>query len=190
MASASALAALQAGINPDASAARAAVKGRDVANLSDRDVRQLLVIAATGGDLSVMQGNRLERLGRAEQALNTMAAKEGISPAQMIEVLRQTAPITPELFDAIAAGKADPAEALANSGRTEDGVQLDQQEAQATAAELAQAAIPDQVLSRFNETIKSFGTAADREPALTALGGLMNLTPAARYAIASSLIFE
>lgn len=186
----SALAALQAGIEPDASQARARTKGREVANLSERDVRQLLVIAAAGGDLSVMQGNRLERLGRAEQMLNTMAAKEGISPAQMIEVLRQTAPITPELFDAIAAGKADPAEALASPGRTEEGVQLDQQEAQATAAELAQAAIPDQVLSRFNETIKSFGTAADREPALTALGGLMNLTPAARYAIASALIFE
>ena len=190
MASASALAALQAGIEPDATAARARTKGREVVNLSEADVRKLLTIAAAGGDLSVMGGNRLERLGRAEATLRAMAQKEGVTPAELLAVLRDTAPINPELFTAVAAGNADPAEALANPSRTQEGVKLDQEEAAAAAEQQAQNVVPAQVLQRFNETIKSFASPADAEPALAALQSLMTLSPAGRYAIASSLIFE
>jgi hypothetical protein len=185
MASASALAALQAGIEPDATAARARTKGREVVNLSEADVRKLLVVAAAGGDLSVMGGNRLERLGRAEATLRAMAQKEGVSPAELLQVLRDTAPITPELFQAVAAGSADPAEALAAPSRTEEGVKLDQAEAQ----QEAELQIPPQVLAKLNETLQSFGTAADREPALQVLQQALGLSKAAAYSVASALLF-
>jgi hypothetical protein len=105
-------------------------------------------------------------------------------------LIRQAAEIDQQLFDAVAAGQADPAEALAQPGRTAELVAMDQADNQAAAEQQAQAVIPDAVLTRFNETIRSFGSAGDAEPALAALQGLMTLSPAGRYAIASSLIFE
>lgn len=189
MASASALAALQAGIEPDASAARARTKGRQEANLSEADVRKLLVVAAAAGDRYVLGGNRLERLGRAEATLRAMALKESVTPAEMLQVLRDTAPITPELFAAVAAGDADPAEALANPSATEQGVKLDQEEAAAAAEQQAELAIPEPVLSKLNETLQSFGTAADREPALQVLQQALGLSKAAAYSVASALLF-
>jgi hypothetical protein len=185
----SALAALQAGIEPDASAARARTKGREVVNLSEADVRKLLTIAAAGGDRSVMGGNRLERLGRAEATLRAMAQKEGVTPAELLAVLRDTAPITPALFEAVAAGDADPAEALASPGRTEQGVKLDQAEAAAAAEQQAELEIPEAVLAKFTEALSNFATPADREPALQVLQQAMGLSKPASYAIATAVLF-
>jgi hypothetical protein len=185
----SALAALQAGIEPNATAARARTKGREVVNLSEADVRKLLVVAAAAGDLSVMTGNRLERLGRAETTLRAMAQKEGVTPAELLAVLRDTAPITPALFAAVAAGDADPAEALANPSRTQEGVKLDQEEAAAAAEQQAELEIPEAVLTKFTEALSNFATPADREPALQVLQQAMGLSKPAAYAVATAVLF-
>jgi hypothetical protein len=192
MASASALAALQKGLDvPSYDQAQSLKVGPEAATLNQADTRRLLLIeAAESGDLAVLQGRKLEQLGRAETVLQRLAKEAGVSPLEMRNTLRQAAEIDQQLFDAVAAGQADPAEALAQPGRTAELVAMDQADNQAAAEQQAQAVIPDAVLTRFNETIRSFGSAGDAEPALAALQGLMTLSPAGRYAIASSLIFE
>lgn len=191
MASASALAALQAGIEPDATVARQRTKGRQEASLSLSDMRRLLLIeAAETSDVSILEGRRLELLGRAETTLARLARLNGVEPIELRDQMRTTNEISEELFAMVRDGKADPAEALKNSSRTEQAVKMDAEDMAAAAEQQAQAVVPEQVLQRFNETIKSFASPADAEPALAALQGLMTLSPAGRYAIASSLIFE
>lgn len=193
MASASALAALQAGIEPDASVARAAVKGRPEeldASLSMADVRRLLLIhAAETGDVSALQGRKLEQLGVAEAALARMAKANGITPLEMRNALREAATIPPELVDAVAAGRADAADALKSPGRAQELADLDAADDAAAAEQQAQQQIPESVMAKFTETLQRFGSPADREPAMQVLQQALALSGPASYAIATALLF-
>jgi len=193
MASASALAALQAGIEPDASTARARTKGRPEdqdANLSMADVRRLLLMhAAETGDVSALQGRKLEQLGVAEAALARMAKANGITPLEMRNALREAATIPQELVDAVAAGRADAADALANPGRAQEIADLDAADDAAAAEQQAQQQIPESVMAKFTEALDRFGSAADREPALQVLQQAVALSGPASYAVATALLF-
>jgi len=193
MASASALAALQAGIEPDASTARARTKGRPEdqdANLSMADVRRLLLMhAAETGDVSALQGRKLEQLGVAEAALARMAKANGITPLEMRNALREAATIPQELVDAVAAGRADAADALANPGRAQEIADLDAADDAAAAEQQAQQLIPESVMAKFTEALDRFGSAADREPALQVLQQAVALSGPASYAVATALLF-
>jgi len=193
MASASALAALQAGIEPDASTARARTKGRPEdqdANLSMADVRGLLLMhAAETGDVSALQGRKLEQLGVAEAALARMAKANGITPLEMRNALREAATIPQELVDAVAAGRADAADALANPGRAQEIADLDAADDAAAAEQQAQQQIPESVMAKFTEALDRFGSAADREPALQVLQQAVALSGPASYAVATALLF-
>lgn len=161
------------------------LKGAVDTGLKADDVRKLLTIAAAEGDTSVMAGNRLQQLGKAEVTLEALAKKEGISTAQMLGVLRQTAPISQELFDSISRGEADPVDALAQP----DAVQQAVQAQTADAAQQAALEIPPAVLERFDQAIKSFASPGDREPALQVLQQALALSKAASYSVASALLF-
>jgi hypothetical protein len=186
----SALAALQAGIEPDATAARARTKNRVEASLSLSDMRRLLLVeAAETGDVSILEGRRLELLGRAETTLARLARLNGVEPIELRDQLRTYSEISEELFAMVRDGKADPAEALKNSGRTETAVKMDAEDVAAEAEQQAELQIPEPVLAKFTEALSNFATPADREPALQVLQQAMGLSKPAAYAVATSLLF-
>lgn len=181
----SALDKLGAGLAVSAFGQAQQLKGAVDTGLKADDVRKLLTIAAAENDVSVMAGNRLQQLGTAEVTLEALAKKEGITNAQMLGVLRQTAPVSQELFNAVAAGKSDPVDALAQLGAAEEPVQAQTSDA----AQQAVLEIPPAVLERFNQAIKSFANHGDREPAMQVLQQALALSKAASYSVASALLF-
>lgn len=190
MATQAALDLLGQGIEPSASAARATTKGREVLNLSEADVRKLLTIAAASGDLSVMQGNRLQRLGRAEATLADLARRNDLEQLDMLHVLRETAPISPELFQQIQEGKADPAEALSAPGKTQQAVEADAEEAKAAAEQEVQSAIPQPMLEKLAEVHRAFADPRELDAAVALLATAVKLSPGGRYAVASALLVD
>lgn len=195
MATAKALELIGKGIT-DATSARAETKGRHEVQLTQADVRRLLLIdVATTSNPAVLSGLRLQRLGRAEQRLLQLARDNGVTPQEMLAALRDTAEVSEELLAAVAAGQADPAEALSRPAAVEQAVALDakdqadaQTSTQLTAAEQAMASLPEPVLAKFAETLKAFGSAQDRDPALAVLGAAARLSKAGQYALASALL--
>lgn len=188
----SALAALGKGLDIGSyDQAQSLRNGPEEAVLSQADTRRLLLIeAAQSGDLSAMSGRKLEQLGRAETVLQRFAQAAGKSPIQLRNELRQAADVPQELFDAAARGQADPADVLANPGRTPELVALDQADTQATTEQQVEQQIPEAVAAKLDEMIQRFGSPTDRQPALQVLSQAMTLSPAAKYSMASALLAE
>lgn len=190
MATQAALDLLGQGIESSASDARARTKGREVLNLSEADVRKLLVIAAASGDLTVLEGNRLERLGRAEATLADLARRNDVEALEMLHALQETSGISPELFEAVRDGKAVPADALAAPGRTEQVVEADAEEAQAAAEEEVKSAVPEHMLEKLAEVHRAFADPSELDSAFQLLGAAVKLSPGGRYALASALLVD
>jgi len=167
------------------------LKGEVDVSLNMDDVRRLLLIeAAETGDVRSLTGRRLEMLGRAESVLTRLARLNGTTPIELLHQLRDAAPISEDLFSAVAAGRAEAADALAKPGRTEQLAEMDAQDQQVAAAEQVQSAIPDPLLTKLAETISAFGSDSDVQPSVSVLAAAMGLSKAGRYAVASALLFD
>jgi hypothetical protein len=167
------------------------LKGEVDVSLNMGDVRRLLLIeAAETGDVRSLTGRRLEMLGRAESVLTRLARLNGTTPIELLHQLREAAPISEDLFSAVAAGRAEAADALAKPGRTEQLAEMDAQDQQVAAAEQVQSAIPDPLLTKLAETISAFGSDSDVQPSVSVLTAAMGLSKAGRYAVASALLFD
>jgi hypothetical protein len=167
------------------------LKGEVDVSLNMGDVRRLLLIeAAETGDVRSLTGRRLEMLGRAESVLTRLARLNGTTPIELLHQLRDAAPISEDLFSAVAAGRAEAADALAKPGRTEQLAEMDAQDQQVAAAEQVQSAIPDPLLTKLAETISAFGSDSDVQPSVSVLAAAMGLSKAGRYAVASALLFD
>jgi len=167
------------------------LKGEVDVSLNMGDVRRLLLIeAAETGDVRSLTGRRLEMLGRTESVLTRLARLNGTTPIELLHQLRDAAPISEDLFSAVAAGRAEAADALAKPGRTEQLAEMDAQDQQVAAAEQVQSAIPDPLLTKLAETISAFGSDSDIQPSVSVLAAAMGLSKAGRYAVASALLFD